>query len=113
MKSGISELEKIRIEVYQTYMNIPQRTGAEALLDFEKRARSLFSELDTENQRLKEDAKKCQGELNTALHDEIKRLRKALTTIIGQPFKGSWDAQAVFIQNVLAGTEGKSNEDQG
>ena len=34
--------------------------------------------------------------------DENKQLKKALRTIMSQPFDGSWDAQAVFICQTLA-----------
>ncbi len=31
----------------------------------------------------------------------FEQLRNALITVLEQPFKGSWDAQAVFVQKVL------------
>lgn len=35
------------------------------------------------------------------LLDEKKRLRDALKTLLDQPFSGSWDAQASYIQEIL------------
>lgn len=35
-------------------------------------------------------------------HPLVKDLVEALRTVIDQPFKGSWDAQAVYCQKALA-----------
>lgn len=32
---------------------------------------------------------------------DARELQKALETVLNQPFNGSWDSQAVFVQNVL------------
>jgi hypothetical protein len=37
----------------------------------------------------------------------IEKLETALMTVLNQPFNGSWDAQAVFIQEALEAMEGK------
>lgn len=39
------------------------------------------------------------------MQKRIEKLEAALMTVLNQPFKGSWDAQAVFIQEALKGEE--------
>jgi hypothetical protein len=39
------------------------------------------------------------------LLDVIELQREALTTVLHQPFNGSWDAQAIFVQQALAKSE--------
>lgn len=41
-------------------------------------------------------------EVSPELDAAYAECEKALQTVLGQPFNGSWDAQAVFVMNVLA-----------
>jgi hypothetical protein len=45
--------------------------------------------------------------ISEAICDErakVQKLEKALLFILGQPFDGHWDAQAIFIQDTLKGS---------
>lgn len=69
---------------------------------------------DNKNHDLKDELKKAKDEIEALrvnnmalglrgveLHETVAMLSEALRKISKQPFNGSWDAQAVFIQETL------------